>query len=337
MNILLTLEQGETRTIYFPEAAMDAIRSLGNLRLNDSEKPFTEQELAERMGDADVCLTHWGCPRFTKDVLDRAPKLRLIAHAAGSVAGHITDEVYNRGIRVCSSNEIMAKYVAEGILAYMLSALRMVPRHDRDMKAGVLWNRRVTEVKSLYGARVGFIGLGTVGRYLLKLLQPFDTAVRLYDPYCSAEEIKNHAQLELRSLEEVLSWADVISVHASLTAETYHMLNAGRLGLIRDGALLINCARGAVFNEDDLVSELETERFSAVLDVFEEEPLPLDHRLRHMKNVTLNPHMAGKPAREQMTFAMADEIGRWINGQPLIFEIPYQKYKLMTNEKPVQA
>lgn len=332
MNILVTLQQGETRRIHFPGSVMRDLGKLGNIRINDLDRAFTPEELRENIKGIDFCITHWGCPKFTPEVLENADRLKLVAHAAGSVAYIITDGVYEKGIKVCSANDIMAKYVAEGVLAYILSALRTIPKHAGDMKNGVLWNRDTAGSRSLIGEKVGLIGLGTVGRYLLKLLWPFDVKIKLFDPYIQPATLWEYPNVELSSLEDVMSWGNIVSVHASLTPETYHMIDAGQLKQLKDGSLFVNTARGAVINEKVLVKELESGRISAVLDVFEEEPLPLDSRLRELENVMLMPHMAGAGAREQMTFAMLDEIGRFVNGEPLKYEIPFEKYRLMTRE-----
>jgi phosphoglycerate dehydrogenase-like enzyme len=330
LNILFTLEKGLTRERYFPPEAMEDLAKLGNLMINDSGRPFTEAEMADRIGEADICLTHWNCPAFTHAVLERAGKLRLIAHAAGSVAYMVTDEVYERGIKVCSSNRVMARYVAEGTLAYMLAGLRMIPQHDRLMKSGRQHERLENSRFNLIHARIGMIGLGTVGRFLLDLLRPFDVRVRLYDPYLDDRSLKNYPFVETCSLEEALAWGDIVTVHASLTPETRHMLDTGKLRLIRDGALFVNTARGAIVDETALTDELVSGRINAVLDVFEDEYLSMESPLRRIGNAILMPHMAYSGGRRELTWAMIGEIGRFIRGEPLEYEIPFEKYRLMT-------
>ena len=143
MNILVTLQKGETWDVHFPQETIIALNKLGNVRFNDTGRGFTQEGLKKELKDIDICVTHWGCPQFTKDVLENAGRLKLIAHAAGSVAYMVTDHVYNRGIKVCSANSVMAKYVAEGVLAYILSGLRLIPQHDALMKDKELWDRRI--------------------------------------------------------------------------------------------------------------------------------------------------------------------------------------------------
>jgi phosphoglycerate dehydrogenase-like enzyme len=329
MNILITMPEGELRSIFFPEEVIAGFRKVGNVVLNDTGRRFTEEELKKHIKGIDICVTHWLVPRFTDEVLSNADSLRMIAHAAGSVAGFVTESVYEKGIKVCSANSVMAWHVAEGVLAYMLAALRMIPQHSLDMKNG-RWNRRVIESRSLFDEKIGLIGLGTVGLYLLQLLKPFKVKLKVYDPYLPEGLLDEYPEAELASLEETLAWGNIISIHASRTPETYHMINSSRLKLIKDGALLVNTARGAIIDEEALIGELSTGRINAILDVYDKEPLPGNSGLLHLDNVILMPHMAGATAKEVMSFEMIKEIERFINGETLQYEIPVEKFRLMT-------
>ena len=333
MNILFTTEIGSTRDIYFPEQALHALAQLGKVTFNPKNSPLEAAELADLISGIDVCLTHWGCPQFSDEVMERADRLKLIAHAAGSVGNLVTAQVYERGIAVCSANTIMAKEVAEGVLAYFLAGLRLIPQHDRGMKSGRMWERQVVESQGLAGKKIGLVGLGTVGRFLLDLLAPFGVQVKVYDPYITADVLPAYPWVEVcADLDEVIGWGEVVSLHASLTPTTRGMIGRAQLQRIRDGALLVNTARGAVIDEGALVEALSPGRFNTVLDVYETEPLPLESPLRTMENVILMPHMAGITAREQMTFGMLDEIERFSKGEALKYEIPYRAFTLMTKE-----
>jgi phosphoglycerate dehydrogenase-like enzyme len=332
MKILFTTEKGMIKNVYFPEKVIRDLENIGQVIFNDSETPFSQKDLADQIKGVDVCLTHWGCPSFNEEVLRNASHLKLIVHAAGSVADLVTDQVYARGIKVCSANSIMAQYVAEGVLTDILCGLRLIPQQAYEMKCQKIWKKRLVESQSLMGAKVGLVGLGTIGRYLIRLMEPFDVQIKIYDPYLDKESLKEFPQVDLISLEQVLEWGDIISVHASLTPETRGLLNEKMLKLIKTEALLVNTARGAIIDERALVSELKTGRFRAVLDVFEVEPLPDESPLRSLENVILLPHVAGITAREQMSIAMIEEIQRFSRGEPLQYEIPYKKFNFMTKE-----
>lgn len=332
MNILLTLESGSRREQLFPEELLHRLKSQGSLKINNYGRAMTEQELAAELEDVEVCIVFaWsGCAPFTKEVLDCANKLKLIVTPGGSVASFITEDVYERGIKVCSANRIMAQYVAEGALAYMLTSLReIVSRHNLIREGD--WN--ATPIQSLIGARVGLVGLGTVGRFLLDFLRPFNVTITLYDPYIAPESLKEYSNLIVTNrLDEALSNQDIVSLHASKTKETYHMINKERLSLLRDGALLINTARGSLIDEEALAAELLSGRIHAVLDVFENEPLPANSKLRQSEHVILMPHVAGMIKLDIFTKFILDEIDRYKQGKPMKYEIPVNQFRLMTRE-----
>ncbi|MCG8515803.1 MAG: hydroxyacid dehydrogenase, partial [Halanaerobiales bacterium] len=295
-------------------------------------KPYNDETLKQNINDIDICVTHWGAPLFTEDVLKCANRLKMIAHAAGSAGYIATDAVYEREITVCTSNDVMARHVAEGVLAYTLSVLRLIPIHDAGMKMGLEWDRKFYDTKSLIGAQIGLVGLGMVGRHLLNLLKPFGVSVKLYDPYVSQQDIGAYDNVQLSALDEVLSFGDIISVHAAQTPETIHLLDTDKLALIRDRSLLVNTARGKIIDQQALTDELKSGRISAVLDVYDREPLPVESGLRKLDNVILIPHMAGSTAKEHMSVAMIEEIRRFINHEPLKYEISYDTFKRMTRK-----
>lgn len=328
MNIFITLEDSVWKERFLPKPVMDALRRIGDVRMNDYGRAMIPEELGDRLRDVDVCFAlGWlSCPPFTEAVLERANRLKLIVSPGASVAGFITDRVYERGIKVCSANDVMAEYVAEGTLAYMLTALRQIPRRERDVRA-MNWNNR--ECESLIGKTVGLVGLGAVGRHLIRMLQPFRVRVKLYDPYVDMNSLA-HAAVEPCSLHEVLSQSDIVSIHASQTEETYRMIHRDNLKWIRDGAILINTARGSLVDEAALAEALRTGRMTAVLDVYETEPLPPDSPLRELGNVYLMPHVAGMVTLENYAWAMVKEIERFAAQEPLQYEIPYGQFKRMT-------
>ncbi|MDF2921310.1 MAG: hydroxyacid dehydrogenase [Paenibacillaceae bacterium] len=329
MNILLALQEGELKRKFFSDALLGGLRSLGSLKENPYDRALTQEELAFMLRGTEVCIVlAWdGTPRFTKEVLEQAKQLKLIVSPGGSVASFITEDVYARGIKVCSANNIMARYVAEGALAYMQAGLRAIVLRHGEMQKGI-WNNSAG--RSLFEARIGLVGLGSVGKHLLELLRPFNVKIKLYDPYVSREVIAPYPHVTLCSLEEALSGQDIVSLHASKTAETYHMLDKSRLGLLQDGTILVNTARGALIDEAALIEELESQRIQAVLDVYEQEPLPLDSKLRQLENVTLMPHAAGMVELGKLSEAMVEEIRRFQRGEQLANSIPSAQFRLMT-------
>ena len=331
MNILVTYPDTPTRDVLIPQEVADRLESLGTVDWNDSDEQFTPAELRDRLEGVDVCVTGWNTPTLSADVLEGADSLELLAHVGGSVASVASPAVYDREIPVVSANRAMAPFVAEGILAYMLSAQRDTPGLDAAMKAGD-WPEPRERAETLFGSSIGFVGLGDVGEELLPLLAPFGPTVRVYDPYASAEDLAEFDFASLTELEPVMESSDVVSIHASKTPETLHMIDAERLASMPDGSLLVNAARGAIVDEDALVDELRTGRIRAALDVFEEEPLPESSPLRDLDNVVLGPHVAGAPTRHRLAATVTDEIERFAEGRELENRVPRDRYERMTRD-----
>lgn len=327
LPILVTPPAGPARDRIFPPALRARLERVGPVRWNPLQRQWTAEEFAAELDGKALCVTGWNAPRLQEWTLGQ---LRLVAHVGGSVAGVVSESVYAAGVIVCSANTIMARFVAEGILAYILAGLRDVPRLDRLMHDGVAWPREPDRIASLHGARVGFVGLGSVGRELLALLQPFQVDVAVYDPYVPNDELKSWPRVRPVGLDEVMGGCDVISIHASLTAETKGLLDIAQLARIRNGAVLVNAARGQIIDEAALEAQLATGRFRAVLDVFQEEPLAESSRLRQIDNVILVPHLAGAASHRHLAEAMVAEIERFAAGLPLCHRIPMTQFNRMT-------
>lgn len=334
VTILVTIPEGDTRQTLVPADLRNRLEGLGDVTWNPRARQFSPDELRDRLRGTDVLVTGWGCPTLGGTVLSDADDLQLVVHVGGSVAAYATPELFERDITICSAIRVMGRFVAEGILAYALAALREVPALDAELEAGE-WNGDRRRTETLFEKRVGFVGLGTVGRALLDLLDPFGVEVLVYDPYVSATELDEYEHARLADLDATLAESAVVSVHAAKTPETIHMLDADRLARLPDDSLLVNAARGALIDEEALVAELKTGRISAALDVFETEPLPSDSELRSLDNVVLGPHVAGAPTRERMAAAMFEEIERFVADDPLEHTISRQRFELMTDDRLV--
>ena len=331
MKILITAPQGDIFSRHFPEHILSQLRALGDVAINPHARQFTREELTGELADTDILITHWGALQMTEELLSAAPRLKLLAHGAGTVAHIASEAFYERGVPVISANSVMAGYVAESVLAYILSALHRIPVMDRTMHEGK-WQRLHSEVKSLSDGEIGLIGLGTVGRNLLNYLRPFRVKVLVYDPYLKENALNAWDFAHACSFEEAMS-RPVVSIHAAQTPETFHMIDEKALRLMPDGGLLVNTARGSLVDTEALMKELNSGRISAALDVFEQEgPGNAPGALMAYENALLQPHMAASAVTYQMTQAVIDDIRRFLAGQPLTLEIPLAQYRLMTQE-----
>jgi phosphoglycerate dehydrogenase-like enzyme len=281
---------------------------------------FADDRAGKLLASCDVLLTGWGCPPIDAGALERAPRLRAIVHAAGTVKDHVTAACWERGIEVSSAAAANAVPVAEYTLAAILLSNKRafrIQRRYREVREFRWW---AAEFPGLGNHRkaVGVVGASQVGRRVIELLRPFDFEVCVYDPYLPAAEAEALGVRKLE-LDELLGRADVVTLHAPALPETRHLLDRRRLSLLRDGATLINTARGWIVDTEALTEELVRGRIDAVLDTTEPENLPPDSPLYDLPNVFLTPHIAGAMGTETRRLGAhaVAEIGRLARGEPL--------------------
>jgi len=308
----------------------EAVERLSGLTRVLDERPlesFEGERAARLLADAEILVTGWGCPPVNGAVLDRAPHLRLIAHAAGTVKYFLAPEVFARGIRVTHAAEANAQPVAEFTLAAILFSgkrvfdfrTRYAARRDRSTTEAVL-----AEPIGNYRRTVGIIGASRIGRRAIELLQPFGLRVLLSDPYVDAVEAMRLG-VELVRLDTLMAEAHVVSLHAPVLASTLGMIGARQLALMQDGASFINTARGALVDQAALIAELETGRIDAVIDVTDPEVPEADSPLYRLPNVFLTPHIAGAVGLERMRLGemIVGEVERYVAGEAMEYGVDF--------------
>ncbi len=330
-KILVILRSSLYRELFTPPTDQ-ALRKLGQVVFHDQERDLTSAELAERLPGFDAVVTGWGSPRFTDEVLAAADRLRLIAHSAGTIKAMLPPAVFQRGIVVTHAAVAFATAVAEMSLLLTMLLLRQAHKQDRMLKAGESWGKAQSPRlgQEITGQRVGVVGAGYTGRAFIKLLRALDVEVWVYDPYLNEE---GAVQLGVRrvALDELLTCCPVVSLQAPSTPETHHMIGARELSLLQDGAILINTARSWLVDQKALLSELQSGRIQAALDVFDQEPLPVDHPFRQLDNVFLTPHVAAATfqARQRQGQTVVEEMRRFFSGQPLQYQVTLEKLAIM--------
>lgn len=329
IKILVSIPAGEMRDSFFSEALSARLEQLGCVEWNTNTEQFSEEELAEKLSGVDICISGWGNTPFHEKTLKYADKLKLIAHIGGSVRPMVGDAAFERGIRVCSGNRVFAESVAEGVLTYMLCSLRKIGEYEARMAAGE-WPSLIG-TRGLLGRSVGLVGYGMIAEYLVKFLKPFGCRILVSSRHISEEELAA-AGIEAASAEEIFRTCDIVSLHNSLTMRTKHSIGTELLNSMKDGALLVNTARGALIDEEALVSVLKERPVWAALDVYETEPLPMDSPLRDCERVLLMPHAAGPTAdrRYAVTSYVLDDMERFLNGENLDCEIDFARAGTMT-------
>jgi phosphoglycerate dehydrogenase-like enzyme len=329
-TILVSLPQSLFAQLFTSEASA-ALCALGQVVFNDDERNWSSAELAHRIAGHEVVVTGWGSPRFTDDVLVAADRLRLVAHSAGSIKALLPRAVFERGIAVTHAAPAIAPAVAEMTLLLIMLLQRRAHEHDRLLKAGEAWPSSALPLgKEVAGQRVGVIGAGYTGRHAMRLLRALGAEVWVYDPYLP---VSLAAELGVRcaGLDELLTACPVITLQAPPTPETHHMIGRRELGLLQDGAILVNTARSWLVDQAALLDELVSGRIRAALDVFDDEPLPTDSPLRRLDNVILTPHIAGATvqARERQGQTVVEELQRFMSGEPLRHPVTLEMLDVM--------
>ena len=272
--------------------------------------------------EAELVLSTWGMPRLDAAFLARAPRLRRVFYAAGSVHYFVTEESWARGVRVTSAWSANAVPVADYTLGLILVSLKWGWRQAAAMR-GLLPAAAKDDVPGTYGSTVGLVSMGAVGRLVRERLRPFELRVLAHDPFLPPGEAARLG-VEPTSLEELFRRSDVVSLHTPLLPTTRGMIGGAELGLMREGATFINTSRGAIVREPELIETLRRRLdLQAVLDVTDPEPSQPDSPLRSLPNVMLTPHIAGSigPERRRMGAMMVDEVRRHLQGLPLRGEV----------------
>ena len=269
--------------------------------------PQTKTPVGEEIREADALLVR-SATKVTPTLLEHATRLRVIGRAGVGVDNVDLDAATKKGIVVMNTPGGNAASVAEHTLALLLALARRVPQADRSLKEG-RWEKKAFTGVELRGKTLGLIGLGNIGTEVVRLAQAYQMEVIAYDPYVSSL-IAGEQNVKLVSMEELLKASDFVSLHASATPETRHLLNARTLALAKPGVRIVNCARGDLIDEADLLAALETGHVAgAGLDVFETEPPP-DLRLAAHPQVIATPHIAGstEEAQEIVGIRIAEQV-----------------------------
>ena len=311
--ILKTEDEARLETL-----AADVVR-------NEGDEPWTQDDLMEHLDpDVRAVITSWGSPKLDAEALAAAPNLEIVAHAAGTVRRTVDESAWDSGIRVTHAADVIAEAVAEYTIGAILLGLRGYIGHQETLRAGG-WKQ--TSGGSNIGGllaerRVGVVAASMVGRRVIPLVRAFTSDVALYDPFVD-EQGAAELGVQLADLDTLMQTSDVVTLHAPILPATHHMIGRRELDLMKPGALFVNCARAWLVDQEALLDVLAAGRIEAVLDVFDDEPLPADSPFRGLPNATLTPHIAGftLETRARQMGAMVDEIARHFAGEPLRHEI----------------
>ena len=250
-----------------------------------------------------------GVRGYGPQVMDRSPGLRVIARTGIGVDSVDLTAATERGILVCNSPEGPTIPTAEHTMALMLSAAKRLPVIAAHLRAGDRASIQEHRSVELCGKILGLVGFGRIARRVAAAAAALGMEVTSYDPFLADDQFGEVTRSN--TLQEMLAQADVLSIHIPLTDASRKMFDHRTLRSMKNGAILINAARGGLVDADALVEALTTGHLrAAALDVTDPEPLPMGHPLLSLDNVVVTPHVASwtREAQRRMLLAAADEV-----------------------------
>jgi D-3-phosphoglycerate dehydrogenase len=287
------------------------------------------EELAAAIADADALLVR-SATQVPASALEHARRLRVIGRAGAGVDTIDVDAATAKGIAVMNAPDGNTLAAAEHALSLLFALARHIPRADAGMKAGQ-WPKAGLTGFELEGKKLGVIGLGRIGGTVARKAQGIGMEVAAYDPFLPPSAA-GKGSVPLKSLDDLLAWADIITLHIPRTKETTHLLSEARLRSMKQGAYLINAARGGLVDEAALLRLLDEGHLGgAALDTFATEPLPADSPLRPHPKLILTPHLGASTseaqqavstilARQVIDFVATGAVAGCVNLPPLTAE-----------------
>lgn len=280
------------------------------------------EEIISFVDGAEILVTHLA--PLSRGMIERLPNLKFVAVSRGGPVNIDMPAARENGVQVVNTPGRNASAVAEFTLGAILAETRLIRVGHESMRNGEwrgdLYRTDLTG-RELSEMTVGVIGYGNIGSKVVKLLRAFGTKVLVHDPYVQLSAEDASEGVELVSFDELLSNADVVTLHARVTDETRQMMNAQAFSKMNPGSFFVNTARGPLVNYDDLYDALSSDHLrGAMLETFAIEPPPKDWPLLQLPNVTLTPHIAGASVRTVSYAAeqAAEEVRKYLtNSQPL--------------------
>lgn len=267
-----------------------------------------KDELLKEIKDADGLIVRSGT-KVTAELIAAAEKLKIVGRAGSGLDNVDTPAATKRGIVVMNTPGGNTVTTAEHTMSMICAMSRRIPQATASVKAGK-WEKEKFMGVELYNKTLGIVGVGQIGGHLTRLAQGIGMKVIAYDPYLAADRAEKMG-VTMMELPELFKRADIISVHTPLTPETKGIVNAAAIATMKPGVLIVNCARGGIINEADLVEALKSKRVAAAaFDVFEDEPVKADNPLLALDNFICTPHIGAQTteAQENVAVGIAEQI-----------------------------
>ena len=323
-------ENSDVKKTFLTEDAKRYLEERCEVIYSPLDRQLSSEEISLYAKDADVIMTGWGHVTLDMSAL-KDTSVKLIAHIGGSIGNLVKPDVFAQGIRVISGNNLYADSVAEGVLAYIFTALRKIPDYVNLCREGG-WHFGGDYTEWLFDQCVGIIGMGAISKRVMKLMKPFGVSFKIYSGYpIDAGFLKENNACQA-SLEEIFSSCKIISLHSAMNERTKGMIGKEHFEQMQNGALFVNTARGKIVREEEMIECLKKKPIRAILDVYCQEPMELDNELRKLPNVYCIPHMAGPTIdrRAAVVKALADNIVKFEKREEMDLEISPEYAQRMT-------
>jgi glyoxylate reductase len=285
--------------------ALDYLQEHTDSETGPSDRNLTKKEIIEKIGDKEGLLSLL-VDTIDKEVLDSAHSLKIIANCAVGYNNIDIKEAKKRGILVTNTPGVLTETTADLTWALIFAVARRIPEADRFTRDKKFkgWELDLFLGKEVTGKRLGIIGMGRIGKAVALRAQAFNMETVYSDPHRLSPEDEIKFKASFLPLEELLSTADIITIHAALTPQTFHLLSREKLGLMNEEAILINASRGPIVDEMALAEALEKNQiWGAGLDVYEREP-EIEEKLLSQDNVVLLPHIGSATTETRLKMAM---------------------------------
>ena len=305
-----------------PDAGLMMVLKACDAEVWGDELPVPREELLAKVADAEglYCLL---TERIDRELLDAAPKLRVVSNYAVGYNNIDVEACTERGIPVGNTPGVLTDTTADFAFALLMAAARRIPEGVDYVREGQwkTWGPKLLLGVDVYGATLGIVGFGRIGQAMARRAAGFDMRVLAYDPTLKPGAPGVDPDLvSVVDLETLLAESDFISLHVPLTEETHHLIGPPEIGLMKPSAILINTSRGPVVDTGALLGALDTWQIrGAALDVTDPEPLPADHPLLALPNCIVVPHIASASVatRNKMAVIAAENLLAGLEGRRL--------------------
>jgi glyoxylate reductase len=301
-----------------PERGLKIIKERFDAEVWPEYAPPPKKVIIEKARKVDALATLLS-DKIDTEVFDAAPKLKIVAQMAVGFDNIDIPEATKRGIYVTNTPEVLTDTTADFAWALLLAVARRVVEADKYVRSGqwkVGWHPMMMQGRDVHGATLGVVGAGRIGFAVAKRATGFDMKILFYDVVLRPEMEQLGAKKV--DMDTLLRESDFITIHVPLMKETYHLINEEKLKLMKKTAYLINNSRGPVVDEKALYKALKEGRIAgAALDVFEQEPTPMDNPLLKLDNVVVAPHIssASYETRSRMAEMVAENLVAFFEGK----------------------